>query len=162
MSISGRSSAVIEAQPDKIIGLESNHPLGPESSERGAMVPFARVDRRAGYVFPTDPKLPKSLPSFLKWCDANPEIVAQNNEDSLVNFWATSSGYDIWHPIPTIIDHDLGAASTYANNAHHEFSMYEPTVTWRDVELRWAWRVTTTCRWGAAPSRARNAIILVL
>lgn len=130
--------AMIEAQPDKIIGLESNHPLGPEMLRTGRRWYRSRAWLvGVGYVFPTDPKLPNSLPSFLKWCDANPEIVAQNNEDSLVNFWAHKLGYDIWHPIPTIIDHDLGVPSTYANDAHHEFSMYRrPTVTWRDVELR--------------------------
>ena len=132
------------------------------------MVPFARVARQgAGLSSPPNPKLPNSLPSFLKWCDANPGIVAQNNEDSLVNFWAHKLGYDIWHPMPTIINHDLGVPSTYANDAHHEFSMYRrPTVTWRDVELRAGMKDTRVladhCRWGAAPPRARNAIMLVL
>ena len=73
-----------------------------------------------GYVFPCNPKLPNGLPSFLTWCDANPDMVAKSNEDSLVSHWAYDHGFDIWHPVPTIIDHDLGVPSTYANDGHHE------------------------------------------
>jgi hypothetical protein len=129
---------MIEAVPDQIIGLEANHPLGPEMLRTGRRWYRTRAWLvGVGYVFPCDPKLPNGLPSFLTWCDANPDMVAKSNEDSLVSHWAYDHGFDIWHPVPTIIDHDLGVPSTYANDGHHEFSMYRrPTVTWRDVELR--------------------------
>lgn len=129
--------AMLEAVPDQIIGLEANHPLGPEMHRTGRRWYRTRAWLvGVGYVWPLDAKLPNGLPAFLRWCEANPAILANNNEDSLVNHWAQLHGFDIWHPVPTIIDHDIGVPSTYGNDEHHEFSMYRrPTVTWRDVPL---------------------------
>jgi hypothetical protein len=129
--------AMVEAVPNHIIGLESNHPLGPEMHRTGRRWYRSRAWLvGVGYCWPTDPGLPNGLPQFLKWCDANPALVQSTNEDSLVNQWAATHGFDIWHPVPTIIDHDIGVPSTYGNDDHHEWSMYRrPTVTWRDVSL---------------------------
>jgi hypothetical protein len=129
--------AMLEAVPDQIIGLEANHPLGPEMHRTGRRWFRTRAWLvGVGYVWPMDPNLPHGLPAFLRWCEEFPAIVAQTNEDSLVNGWAAQHGFDIWHPVPTIIDHDIGVPSTYGNDGHHEYSMYRrPTVTWRDVPL---------------------------
>ena len=127
-------AAMTTAVPDQILGLEAAHPLGPEMRRTGR----AWYRTRAwligvGYVSPIEG--PNGLRAFVAWCDAHPELVESSNEDSLVSNWAASSGFDIWHPVPTIIDHDLGVPSTYQNDAHHEFSLWrKPTVTWRDVE----------------------------
>jgi hypothetical protein len=43
--------------------------------------------------------------------------------------WCIAEGHDVWHPIPTIIDHDTTIASTYANDDH---AHRRPTVTWRE------------------------------
>ena len=137
--------AMVTAVPDQIIGLEAAHPLGPEMRRTGR----AWYRTRAwlvgvGYVFPVGVML-----DFLAWCDVNPDRVATTNEDSLLSHWAASIGRDIWHPVPTILDHDLGVPSTYGNDAHHEWSLWrKPTVTWRDVERPAAledpayWRLT--------------------
>jgi hypothetical protein len=129
--------AMLEAVPDQIIGLEANHPLGPEMYRTGRRWYRTRAWLvGVGYSWPLDPKLPNGLPAFVRWCDANPELVEANNEDSLVNLWAQAHGFDIWHPVPTIIDHDTGVPSTYGNDGHHEWSMHRrPTVTWKDVAL---------------------------
>lgn len=127
--------AMLEAVPDKIIGLESNHPLGPEMHRTGRRWYRTRAWLvGVGYVFPNDPTIPCSLPNFIAWCDTNPGLVEQANEDALISHWVATLGYDIFHPIPTIIDHDISIPSTYGNDAHHEWSMYRrPTVTWRDA-----------------------------
>jgi hypothetical protein len=124
--------AMLDAVPDKIIGLESNHPLGPEMYRTGRRWYRTRAWLvGVGYCWPTDPVLQHGLPNFIRWCDANPELVQANNEDSLVNLWAEKHGFDIWHPVPTIIDHNLTLPSTYANDAHPEWSMYRrPTVSY--------------------------------
>jgi hypothetical protein len=121
---------MLEAVPYEIIGLEAAHPLGPEMQRTGRRWYRTRAWLiGVGYVFPI-----WRLKAFLHWCDQNPERVAGTNEDSLISEWASEHEIDVWHPVPTIIDHDLGVPSTYANDVHHEFSMYRrPTVTWRDV-----------------------------
>jgi len=121
--------AMVEAVPDQIIGLEQAHPMGPELAEKGHRWCRTRAWLIGpAYVFPLDPKLAQGLPAFLRWCDKNPERVAAENEDTLVNRWAAeAAGVDIWHPIPTIIDHDISVKSTYGNDAH---AHRRPTVTW--------------------------------
>jgi hypothetical protein len=137
--------AMIEAQPDRIIGLEVTHPLAPVQHRAGRRWYRDHWLIGVGYVFPTS-----LLGHYVDWCDAHPERVAKTNEDSLISEWSYESKgtADIFHPIPTIIDHDLGVPSTYGNDGHHEFSMYRKTlVTWRDVDTPALedpdyWRVT--------------------
>jgi hypothetical protein len=136
-------TAMVEAVPDQIIGLEQAHPMGPELAHKGHRWCRTRAWLIGpAYLFPLDPALPNGLPTFLKWCDANPERVAAENEDTLVNRWAVEAGVDIWHPIPTCADHDTSVPSTYGNEAH---SHRRPTVTWRgypdgDLESAEYWR----------------------
>lgn len=127
--------AMVSWRPAEIIGLEAVHPLGPEQFRTGRRWYRTRAWLiGVGYVWPLDSNLENGLPAFLKWCDANPKRVQSTNEDSLASEWAFEHSFDIWHPVPTIIDHDLGVPSTYANDEHYEFSMYRrPTVTWRDI-----------------------------
>jgi len=121
--------AMIEAQPDRIIGLEATHPLIPVQHKAGRRWYRDYWLIGVGYVFPR-----ALLVEYVAWCEANPERVAKTNEDSLISEWAYEKKVPIWHPIPTVLDHDLGVPSTYGNDAHHEYSMYRrPLVTWRDV-----------------------------
>lgn len=124
--------AMVEAVPDQIIGLEQAHPIGPALAQKG--------DRWCrslawmvgpGWVWPLSPDLPCGLPRFLEWCDAHPEIVQASNEDDLVNVWAVGARVAIYHPIPTIIDHDTDVASTYGNDSHQ---LRRPTVLWGDYD----------------------------
>jgi len=135
--------AMIEAQPDRIIGLEATHPLIPVQHRAGRRWYRDQWLIGVGYVFPC-----AQLDHYVDWCAINPERVDKTNEDSLISEWSHETGRYIWHPIPTIIDHDIGVPSTYGNDAHHEFSMYRrPLVTWRDVDTPALedpayWRVT--------------------
>lgn len=122
--------AMIEAQPGRIIGLEATHPLVPVQHRAGRRWYRDHWLIGVGYVFPRP-----LLAQFVAWCRDNPERVANTNEDSLISEWSRESKIDIWHPIPTIIDHDIGVPSTYGNDGHHEWSMYRrPLVTWREVD----------------------------
>lgn len=138
--------AMLEAQPDVLIGLHSNHPLAIAQFKAGRRWYRDRWLTGPAYVFPT-----ALLHEFVAWCDLNPQIVAETNEDSLVCKWCHVAGVDVWHPVPAITDHDLGVPSTYGNDAHHEWSMYRtPPVTWRDMPSLAAledaayWRCTET------------------
>ena len=135
--------AMIEAQPDRIIGLEATHPLIPVQHRAGRRWYRDHWLIGVGYVFPR-----VLLEKYVDWCDTQPKRVASTNEDSLISEWSHENGVPIYHPIPTIIDHDLGVPSTYGNDGHHEWSMYrKPLVTWRDVDTPALedpayWRVT--------------------
>lgn len=121
--------AMIEAQPTRIIGLEASHPLSVVQHQAGRRWYRDTWLIGVGYVFPR-----LELHNYVLWCEAHPDLVASTNEDSLISRWAFETKRHIWHPIPTIIDHDIGVPSTYGNDGHHEFSMYRrPLVTWREV-----------------------------
>jgi hypothetical protein len=122
--------AMVEAQPDRLIGLHANHPLSVVQFKAGRRWYRDAWLTGPAYVFPT--KLLAS--AFLPWCDEHPRDVEVTNEDSLVCKWASETKTSVWHPVPTITDVDLGVPSTYGNDAHHEWSMFRtPAVTWRDA-----------------------------
>lgn len=121
--------AMVEAQPDKVIGLHSNHPLSVAQFRAGRRWYRDHWVTGPAYVFPR-----LLLAQFVDWCEANPDKAASTNEDSLISHWCTTHKIDVWHPVPTITDHDVGVPSTYGNDSHHEYSMYrQPPVTWRDA-----------------------------
>jgi hypothetical protein len=120
-------TAMVTANPDAFIGLEANHPMSLEQHRLGHRWFKTRAwVVGVGYVFPIGG--PNSIREFLKWCDAHPEIVATSNEDDLIGKWISKTGRDCWHPIPTIIDHDLSIPSVYGND-HHQHR--RPVVTWQ-------------------------------
>lgn len=124
-------SAMVAAVPDRVIALETNHPVCRELGRMGKR--WARTRAwvvGVGYVFPLSG--PDSLRNFLQWCDENPGLVDSKNEDVLISTWLATTGRDAWHPIPTCIDHDLTVKSTYANNDHHDHR--RPVVTWHAYE----------------------------
>lgn len=119
-------NAMITAVPDQMIGLQGSH---------FAFRSLAREDVRwarsrawmvgVGYVVPR--AILEELVAFRKGL---PEIIAKAiNEDDLMSRFAVETKREIWHPIPTIIDHDTEIESTY-NNDNHQFR--RPTVTWRE------------------------------
>lgn len=121
--------AMVDAQPHRLIGLHSNHPLAPVQFRAGRRWYRDRWLTGPAYVFPSF-----LLACFLEWCDEHPNDVARLNEDSLISHWCVQENVDVWHPVPTITDVDQGIPSTYGNDDHYEWSMYRrPLVTWRDA-----------------------------
>jgi hypothetical protein len=122
--------AVIEAQPDEMIGLEAVHQAGRAlKDERGAWYTTADGVIGVGYVFPKD-----ALRAFLKW--RSEELVEGGKEaiteDTLVGCWTLATNRKVWHPVPTVIDHDTTMPSSYGNDAH---PMRRPSVTWKDYDM---------------------------
>lgn len=121
--------AMVEAQPGRIIGLHSNHPLTVVQHRAGRRWYRDQWLTGPAYVLPRS-----QLSVFIDWTDANHTLLTSTNEDSLISHWVATTGRHVWHPIPTIADVDQGVPSTYGNDDHHEWSMYRrPMVTWRDV-----------------------------
>lgn len=122
--------AMVEAHPDQIIGLESVHP-GGMSLARAGQHGYTTADGLigVGYVEPRSVVVEK-----LKWrlFDLKRGAVENMTEDALINVFALCTGRRIWHPCPTIIQHDTSLESTYGNDAH---SHREPCVTWRDGDV---------------------------
>ena len=117
--------AMVTARPDDIIGMQSAHPAFVEFAKDG--VRWCKTQAwmvGVGYVIPMP-----VLRQLVDWRDAIPVDLAQAmNEDDLLGQFAIKHGLWIYHPIPTIIDHDTTIASSYANDNHR---FRRPLVTWR-------------------------------
>jgi hypothetical protein len=109
------------------LGLSSVHPMQTEIQRMG----LRWYQTRAWLVGWAWGMWRKDVVEYDAWCEANAERVARTNEDSMLNEWLILTGRSVWHPVPTIADHDTSIDSTYANDAHvHR----RPLVTWRDVD----------------------------
>jgi hypothetical protein len=119
--------AIIQACPDQIIGLSAVHPIAPEIARQGHR--WYRTQSWIvgwAYVVPTP-----VLQEFLKWRASLGERVRQINEDDLLNRFVKSTKRHTYHPVPTIVDHDVSLVSTYSNDSHvHR----KATVTWHGYQ----------------------------
>ena len=108
--------AMCEAVPDQIIGLESVHPLSRQVYDNGGNW-YTTADGLigVGYVLPR-----AVLAELLEWRSARlrPGAIEAISEDTLIDVFCMSTGRKVWHPVPTIIDHDVAMASTYGNDKH--------------------------------------------
>lgn len=119
-------TAMVTAVPDQILGLQGAHPsfrLLARDGRRWARSHAWMVG--VGYVIPQ-----AKLRELVAWREQLPEEeYTSTNEDDLIGRFCVEYGYDVWHPIPTIIDHDTSVKSTYRNDDH---LWRRPTVTWRE------------------------------
>jgi hypothetical protein len=112
---------------NQVLGLSSVHPMAGEMARQGRrwyrtrswLIGWAYAMRRG------------DLQEFVAWSDARPKLVAERNEDDLINMWVHDSGRSTYHPVPTIVDHDTSIESQYKNDEH---SHRRSTSTWRDFE----------------------------
>lgn len=155
--------AMVEAVTDQVICLEVIHPAACALADEGHRW-FTTSDALVGvgYVMPTT-----LLRAFLAWRSsalkpdairpAKPGEVQEINEDTLLSLWCLATGRRIWHPIPTLIDHDTSMASSYANDGHQG---RRPAVRWdnagiedRELEEAELWMPSaTTPHAGRMPS----------
>lgn len=118
--------AMVIANPHAALGLEAVHPAGPAIAVRGLRW-YSTCAWLIGvaYVLPV-----RFLRELLVWRDAQPSWrIRQTNEDTLINDFCGEHGHRVFHPVPTIVDHDVAIASTYENDLD---THRRPTVTWRD------------------------------
>ena len=124
--------AMVTANPDRVIGLQVNHPIARN---------YAHVGRRwfrtrawlvgCQYVFPLQG--PDSIREFLDWLQVNePKLTRhqREHEDVTISTWLAATGRDVWHPIPAIADVDLTIPSSYDGVDGHLVDHSRPTVTW--------------------------------
>lgn len=132
-------NAMIANVPDGVIGLQGAHPKFRTISNDGHRWAVSNAWMvGVGYVIPRS-----KLKELIQFRDVYEEAALKTNEDDFIaNFMATKR-YSVWHPIPTIVDHDTDVKSTYGNDKHlHR----KATVTWRDfgekeIESETFWRV---------------------
>jgi hypothetical protein len=124
--------SIITAVPDQIIGLEAVHPWGPflanpEVSCRW----YSTLDGiiGVGYVVPK-----QTLINFLFWRlnALQPGALKSVTEDSLIGLYSSERNMRIYHPCPTIIDHDLSMQSNFAALGNDSHPCRRPSVTWHD------------------------------
>lgn len=119
-------TAMVAAVPNKIIGLQGAHPslrLLARDGHRWARSNAWMVG--VGYVIPR-----WLLRDLVDYRASLPDVIyASTNEDDLIAQFCIENGHEVWHPIPTIIDHDTTVASTYMNDSH---LWRRPIVTWRE------------------------------
>jgi hypothetical protein len=117
--------AIIAAVPDKIIGLEAAHPRGRQIAKSGGRW-YTTSDMLigVGYVIPRE-----LLGLSLRWREMALVDGWKLDEDMLIGIFCLTTGTRIWHPVPTIIDHDTDLASNYGHENH---SHRRPSVTWSD------------------------------
>lgn len=106
------------------LGLSSVHPFALEVDRRGDRW-YATRSENWGWAYGM---WREDLASFVAWVDAHPDLLATLNEDDLICRWVVESGRTTWHPVPTIVDHDISIPSTYGNDKH---ANRRPRVTWR-------------------------------
>ncbi len=111
----GCLSDLIAAHPEHVLGLQVAHPQAETFAEAGHAW-FSTSDGLVGvgYLVPRP-----TLWRFDTWRNALPrETVESISEDTLLGLYCLVRGERIYHPLPTIVDHDVELASTYANDGH--------------------------------------------
>lgn len=122
--------AMLAAVSDQVIGLEAAHRVAPAiAEERERWYTTADGLIGVGYAMPRH-----LLLEFLDWRRQQLKARAKEvvSEDTLVGLWCLSTGRKIFHPVPTIIDHDTSLPSTYGNDTH---GSRRPLVTWSHPSL---------------------------
>jgi hypothetical protein len=113
----GHLRDLVLARPRDILGLQVAHPVAGVLAEEGYQW-FSTADALVGvgYVVPRD-----VLREFLVWrAGLNSGALEPGGltEDTMLGLYAMVSGRHVFHPIPTIVDHDVSLASTFGNDSH--------------------------------------------
>lgn len=120
---------MLAAVPDQVICLEVVHPAARAvKNEWHTWMTTADLMVGVGYALPT-----ALLREFLAWrAELLPGAVEAIPEDTLLGLWCACVGRRVYHPLPTIIDHDTALQSTYQNDQH---SHRRPLVRWNTEEM---------------------------
>jgi hypothetical protein len=116
---------IVATFPNEIIGLESVHPISEKIHATGAVPWYTTTDGLIGvaYVLPR-PVVVRLLDWRINSLRA--DAAKKLNEDQLIGLFCATTNRRIYHPVPTIVDHDTQIPSTYGNDAH---SFRRPAVT---------------------------------
>lgn len=132
--------AMLEALPSEadVIGLTSTHPVAQEIARRNHRW-YRTPNNLVGWAYCLRRE---ALAAFLSDRTHAPESFRTMNEDEQIGRWAELTKRTIWHPVPTLCDHDTSIPSSYSNDQH---SLRRAQVTWRgyaaaDLESVEFWR----------------------
>jgi hypothetical protein len=118
--------AILEALPEDadVVGLQVPHRAAPSLAREGVRL-FTTADALigVGYVVRRS-----ALFDFLIWRGTQlragwrkpvpPKNLPELTEDTLLGVWCLATGRRIYHPIPTIVDHDVSMQSVWGNDDH--------------------------------------------
>lgn len=155
---------IVTAHPTEIIGLESVHPISESIHRTGGPNWYTTTDGLIGvaYVLPR-----ASARDLLRWRaqSLRPGAAEALNEDQMIGLFAATTGRRIYHPVPTIVDHDVDLPSTYGNDGHGNRRPLVTTVGAGGVaspKSRWCPEpppIHTGLMYGATPRLARRYVI---
>jgi hypothetical protein len=120
-----------------LVGLQVPHHAAPALARDGVRR-FTTADMLIGVGYLVRRT---ALAEFLSWRDAlregwrtpvPPQGLPSLTEDTMLAVWAMTTGRRIWHPIPTLVDHDTSMRSVWGNDAA---ANRRSLVTWRDCDL---------------------------
>ena len=100
--------------PDRIVSLFNVHPISRELARAGG-----KMYRSRAFVLGIGYSIPGSL--MAEFCDfraRNEKAARMRSEDSFVALWAVETGRDIYHTLPSIVEHDVSMPSTWAADNH--------------------------------------------
>jgi hypothetical protein len=130
--------AILKALPEaEVLCLQITHPACPLLAAEGVRL-ITTTDALIGVFYLLKRE---ALGKFLEWrsTQLNPgwNVPGPNflSEDTMIGLWCAVTGRPIFHPIPTLIDHDTSVRSVFGNDAHH---YRRPLVTW-DQGDKYGW-----------------------
>lgn len=136
-----RVRQVILGAPEKIIGLHAPHPAAKEAWEAGEKW----ITTSDGTLGPANVIPTPMLERFLHWRGTALRDGALESIDSdvLLGLFCRVHGLKVWHPVPTITDHDTMIVSTFGNeNTRGRRS----ALTWKTVPLPESWEQSVPVR----------------
>lgn len=119
--------AQLAAAPGDVVGLATVHPDAPRMMRDGHRW-FRTRAWSIGWGVAYRTRWIREI--LLPWRSAVLEHAITSNEDSFVNDCVTAHAGSVYHPIPSLVDHDVSLASTYASvDDGHRRS----TTRWTDL-----------------------------
>lgn len=107
-------AALAAASPSaQVVALFGIHPLARELARQGQRWHRTRAWLMGnGYALRRD-----FLAEFVPWVDANEALARVTCEDALINRYCVETGRDVFHTMPSLVEHDLSIASTWGDQA---------------------------------------------
>jgi hypothetical protein len=109
----------------QVVGLANVHPMASEIARRGQRW-FLSPGHVVGWAYAMRHS---ALERFLADRETYDAGFLAMNEDEQIGEWCRRIQIPVWHPVPTLVDHDTSIPSTYQNDRH---THKRPPVTWRD------------------------------
>ncbi len=122
--------AMVEGRPDEVICLHNGHPSARRVFVEGKPG-YHTFDGMVGqgHIEPIG-----VVSEFRRWrlSEVRTGMLQQITEDMLFGMFCMARRLSIFHPVPTLIDHDLTVPST--NEGFDDHLYRKPQVTWKELD----------------------------